>query len=87
MAQACYRPEAAAELWARMERSSTGQAPPQFLSTHPSNANREAKIREWIPEAQEKQEHSQCHGMLGFGMCPLDLAGALLYEMGFASFG
>lgn len=46
MAQGCYNPEAAMEFWARMEKS--GQAaPPQILSTHPSNHNREEKIREW----------------------------------------
>jgi len=60
MAQGCYRPEAAMEFWSRMEK--TGQAgPPQILSTHPSNHNREAKIREWLPKAQEKAEHSNCH--------------------------
>ncbi|KAF1934575.1 mitochondrial metalloendopeptidase OMA1 [Clathrospora elynae] len=60
MAQGCYRPEAAMEFWARME--TTGQkGPPQILSTHPSNHNREEKIREWLPKAQEKAEKSDCH--------------------------
>jgi predicted Zn-dependent protease len=60
MAQGCYRPEAAMEFWARMEK--TGQkGPPQILSTHPSNHNREEKIREWLPKAQEKAEMSECH--------------------------
>ncbi|KAF1847305.1 uncharacterized protein K460DRAFT_402664 [Cucurbitaria berberidis CBS 394.84] len=60
MAQGCYRPEAAMDFWARMEQ--TGQrGPPQILSTHPSNHNREEKIREWLPEAQEKAETSDCH--------------------------
>jgi metalloendopeptidase OMA1, mitochondrial len=39
MAEGCYRPEAAMELWNRMEQKG-GQAPPQILSTHPSNHNR-----------------------------------------------
>jgi predicted Zn-dependent protease len=60
MAQGCYRPEAAMEFWNRMEK--LGQAgPPQILSTHPSNHNREEKIREWLPKAMEKAETSDCH--------------------------
>lgn len=46
MAEGCYRPEAAMEFWARMENLGQG-APPQVLSTHPSNHNREEKIKEW----------------------------------------
>jgi predicted Zn-dependent protease len=66
MAQGCYRPEAAMEFWARMEK--TGQSgPPQILSTHPSNHNREAKIREWLPKAQEKAEHSNCNVTQQYG--------------------
>lgn len=60
MAQGCYRPEAAMEFWNRMEK--LGQAgPPQILSTHPSNHNREEKIREWLPKAMEKAETSECY--------------------------
>jgi hypothetical protein len=48
------------EFWNRMEK--TGQrGPPQILSTHPSNHNREEKIREWLPKAQEKAEASECY--------------------------
>ncbi|KAF2792363.1 hypothetical protein K505DRAFT_246845 [Melanomma pulvis-pyrius CBS 109.77] len=66
MAQGCYNPEAAMEFWARMEKS--GQAaPPQILSTHPSNHNREEKIREWLPEAFEKQQLSECHTTMSYG--------------------
>ncbi|KAJ4334576.1 metalloendopeptidase [Ascochyta clinopodiicola] len=56
-AQACYRPEAAMEFWARMEKEGQ-QGPPQILSTHPSNHNREEKIREWLPKAHELGEQS-----------------------------
>ncbi|KAL6704884.1 metalloendopeptidase [Coniothyrium glycines] len=61
MAQGCYRPEAAMEFWARMEKSGR-DGPPQILSTHPSHHNREEKIREWLPQAQKKAEQSDCHG-------------------------
>jgi predicted Zn-dependent protease len=60
MAQGCYRPEAAMEFWNRMEKTGQ-QGPPQILSTHPSNHNREEKIREWLPKANEKAEQSECH--------------------------
>ncbi|KAL5119323.1 metalloendopeptidase [Pleosporales sp. CAS-2024a] len=60
MAQACYNPEAAMMFWHRMEKLGQ-QGPPQILSTHPSNHNREDKIREWMPKAWEKAEASECN--------------------------
>jgi predicted Zn-dependent protease len=72
MAQGCYRPEAAMEFWARMEK--TGQrGPPQILSTHPSNHDREEKIREWLPKAQEKAEASECHMTSQYGMLSMNV--------------
>jgi len=59
MAQGCYRPEAAMQFWTRMEKAG-GAGPPQILSTHPSHHNREEKIREWLPQAMEKAEASDC---------------------------
>lgn len=66
MAEGCYRPEAAMEFWARMEKLEQ-QGPPQILSTHPSHQNREEKIREWLPKAYEKAEMSDCAGMRSYG--------------------
>ena len=66
MAQGCYRPEAAMEFWARMEKAGQG-GPPELLSTHPSNHNREEKIRGWLPEALGKAEGSECAETKGFG--------------------
>jgi Zn-dependent protease with chaperone function len=60
MAQGCYKPEAAMEFWNRMEQTGQ-QGPPQILSTHPSNHNREAKIKEWLPKAMEKAAASECN--------------------------
>ncbi|KAF2277995.1 uncharacterized protein EI97DRAFT_493199 [Westerdykella ornata] len=68
MAEGCYRPEAAAELWARMDRleAARGERTPEILTTHPSHGRREAKIREWLPKAYEKREHSDCGNIMGF---------------------
>ncbi|KAF2648076.1 hypothetical protein K491DRAFT_772217 [Lophiostoma macrostomum CBS 122681] len=65
MAEGCYRPEAAMEFWERMENAEQA-APPQVLSTHPSNHNREEKIREWLPQANEKRENSDCHATISY---------------------
>lgn len=52
MAMAGYDPEAAVAFWERMAAQKQGAAPPQFLSTHPSDATRIQKLRELIPEAK-----------------------------------
>lgn len=44
MAIAGYNPDQASELWKRMKENSGGQAPPEFLSTHPSNDSRIANL-------------------------------------------
>jgi predicted Zn-dependent protease len=40
MAIAGYDPDEASLLWERMKANSGGEAPPEFLSTHPSNDSR-----------------------------------------------
>src|SRR5580765_5920267 len=44
MAMAGYDPHGAVTFWQRMSQASGGASPPEFLSTHPSDANRIAKI-------------------------------------------
>jgi predicted Zn-dependent protease len=47
-----YNPQEAIPLWERMAAASqNSQRPPEFLSTHPVEANRIQKIKEWMPEA------------------------------------
>jgi metalloendopeptidase OMA1, mitochondrial len=54
MAKAGYEPRAARDLWVRMAEASQGrQRPPEFLSTHPSEATRIRQIEGWIPEAMK----------------------------------
>lgn len=52
MAIAGYSPYEAAELWKRMKAESGGQAPPEFMSTHPSNDTRINNLTAWAPEAE-----------------------------------
>jgi predicted Zn-dependent protease len=47
-----YNPEEGAELWKRMKAKSGGQAPPEFLSTHPSNDSRIANLQQLAPIAK-----------------------------------
>ena len=50
-AMAGYNPREAIALWQRMEKASNGQAPPEFLSTHPAASNRIAQLEKYLPEA------------------------------------
>ena len=52
MAIAGYNPDEAAQLWERMKANSGGQAPPEFLSTHPSNDSRIANLKSLAPKAK-----------------------------------
>ncbi|MEM1257857.1 MAG: M48 family metallopeptidase [Bacteroidota bacterium] len=54
MAIAGYNPDEAAELWKRMKAKSGGQAPPEFMSTHPSNDTRINNLTAWAPEAKKE---------------------------------
>ena len=53
MAIAGYDPNEAVEVWKRMAEMKEGQAPPEFLSTHPSDETRIRKIKETIPKAKQ----------------------------------
>lgn len=52
MSIAGYNPDNAVSLWERMSEKSGGQAPPEFMSTHPSNETRIADIKKWAPQAK-----------------------------------
>ena len=51
MAKAGYDPAYAIVFWERMAKIA-GDKPPEFLSTHPSDATRINQIKEWLPEAR-----------------------------------
>ncbi|WP_452224703.1 M48 family metallopeptidase [Lacinutrix chionoecetis] len=47
-----YNPDEAANLWRRMGQASNGQAPPEFLSTHPATTTRIANLEALAPSAK-----------------------------------
>jgi predicted Zn-dependent protease len=53
MAMAGYDPNEAVPFWERMAAQKGGAAPPEFLSTHPSDKTRIENIRRLIPEAMK----------------------------------
>jgi predicted Zn-dependent protease len=57
MAMAGYDPQGAVSFWQRMAQQSGGNAPPEFLSTHPSDQSRIQKIQGEIPEAMQYYKH------------------------------
>lgn len=65
MAESCYDPSAAVDLWKRMHAAEKG-APPQFLSTHPSSLGRMERIKGWLPQAQDRYNNSQCGTIGGY---------------------
>jgi predicted Zn-dependent protease len=53
MAMAGYNPNEAVSFWQRMAAMKSGQAPPEFLSTHPSDATRIKDLKAAMPEAMQ----------------------------------
>ncbi len=63
MAMAGYDPREAAQFWTRMSQASKGQQrPPQFLSTHPADESRVARINKILPDALKYYQQSQGRG-------------------------
>lgn len=53
MAMAGYDLNEAPRFWERMAAMSGGQAPPEFLSTHPTSESRIANMKAYIPKAMK----------------------------------
>lgn len=53
MAMAGYDPQVAVSFWTRMAQSSQSGQAPEFLSTHPTDANRIAQIQKIMPKVLE----------------------------------
>jgi predicted Zn-dependent protease len=51
MSMAGYDPQQAPKFWERMTAGASGQKPPEFMSTHPSDETRISQLNGWMPEA------------------------------------
>ncbi len=56
MSQAGYDPNEAPKFWERFGAAKSGDAPPEFSSTHPSDASRAAALRALLPQAVEEYQ-------------------------------
>lgn len=65
MAKAGYDPAESIKLWERMGAANKGKAPPEFLSTHPSDVHRRQNLTNWLPEAEKV--YQQAPERLGTG--------------------
>lgn len=63
MAQACYDPRAAPEVWQRMAALSRGL--PAILSTHPANETRMVQLSSHLAEAMTVREQAGCPPLPG----------------------
>ncbi len=62
MAMAGYNPAESIAFWQRMAAQAGGQAPPEFLSTHPSSSTRINNLKKWLPEAMKYYNASPYKG-------------------------
>ncbi len=60
LVRACYDPREAPELWQRMGELSGGQAPPEFMSTHPSSDRRAENFELWMDDAIAEYQRRGC---------------------------
>ncbi len=64
MAKAGYDPSEAVQVWNRMAAAKKGAAPPEILSTHPSDDRRRNQLQQWLPQAEQVyQQAPQKYGV------------------------
>lgn len=63
MAKAGFDPSTAVTLWQNMSAASGGKAPPQILSTHPSNQTRIRDIQEHLPKSLALLQQARAAGL------------------------
>ena len=62
MARAGFDPRQSIALWQNMNASRKGGAPPEFMSTHPSDATRMSKLNARMPQAMSLFQAAQAAG-------------------------
>jgi predicted Zn-dependent protease len=62
MAKAGFNPQQAPALWVNMGKASSGNAPPEFMSTHPSNESRIRDLTKHLPKAQPLYDQARAQG-------------------------
>ena len=64
MARAGFNPAEAVTLWQNMSAASGGKAPPQLLSTHPSDQSRIANLQAQQAEVQPLYQQAKASGLV-----------------------
>ncbi|KAF9915761.1 hypothetical protein BX616_005460, partial [Lobosporangium transversale] len=59
MAQACFDPRESVHMWARMASQEKGPNL-AFLNTHPASKDRMRQLEQWMPEAIDTINKSDC---------------------------
>lgn len=62
MARAGFEPSESVVLWQNMASASSGQAPPEWMSTHPSNASRIRNLEISVPAANALRDQARAAG-------------------------
>ncbi len=62
MARAGFNPRESVDLWRNMTMAAGGSAPPEFMSTHPSNESRISELEAHISEVVPKYEQAVAQG-------------------------
>lgn len=62
MAKAGFDPQQSVDLWQNMSKAAGGGAPPEWLSTHPSNKSRIENLKAHMPEAMTLYRQAQARG-------------------------
>ncbi|MGB5222785.1 MAG: M48 family metallopeptidase [Polyangiales bacterium] len=74
MAEAGFNPTEAVKVWQKMAKLSQGQAPPEWMSTHPSNQTRIENLEAGLPEAKELYARARVAGRAPRCLPPLRAA-------------
>jgi predicted Zn-dependent protease len=75
-ARAGYDPRAAVSFWQKMSQAKGGAAPPEWLSTHPSDATRIARLQALMPQAMAIYQQQAKLRPIPYRLPVIELAGS-----------